>query len=74
MASRIPRMNIEMAITAQRSRSSQMYKFIVRRGRRSIIELQERVTKWEGLERTLGREDITAKRMALPMRAWFLRP
>ncbi len=47
---------------------------IVRTGRRSITVLQERVRKWEGLERTLGREEMYAKRMVLPILAWFLRP
>jgi hypothetical protein len=36
--------------------------------------LQERVRKCEGLERTLGREDMYAKRIVLPILAWFLRP
>lgn len=36
--------------------------------------LQDKVRKCEGLERTLGREEIYAKRMVLPILAWFLRP
>lgn len=47
---------------------------IVRRGRRSIIEEQERVRKCEGLERTEGKCDKYANRIAFPIRAWFLSP
>jgi hypothetical protein len=67
-------MNIETAIIVHIRRSSQRYIVMVRRGRRSITRLQERVRKWEGLERMLGREDMIAKRMVLPIRAWFLSP
>ena len=39
-----------------------------------MIALQERVRKWEGLERMEGRWERAAKRIARPMRAWFLSP
>ena len=40
-----------------------------RRGRRNMVREVERVRKWEGLERMEGREDMYAKRIALPIRA-----
>lgn len=39
-----------------------------------MIVLQERVRKWEGLERRLGSEEMYANLIALPIRAWFLSP
>lgn len=39
-----------------------------------MIALQDSVRKWDGLARTLGREEIYAKRMAFPILAWFLSP
>lgn len=55
MASRIPSRNIESAIMVQRSRSSQINIVIVKRGKRSMMVLHERVRKCEGFERTDGR-------------------
>ena len=40
----------------------------------SMMELQERVSKWEGLERTLGREEMYANLIVLPILAWFPSP
>jgi hypothetical protein len=53
----------------QRRRSSQRKRVMERRGRMSIIVEQERVRKWEGLERRDGREDRGVNLMALPIRA-----
>lgn len=39
-----------------------------------MVMEQERVRKWEGLERMEGRLEIIAKRIALPTLAWFFRP
>lgn len=65
---------MESAMMVQRRRSSQMYKVTERRGRSSIMPEQLRVRKWEGLLRTEGSDWMYAKRIALLMRAWFLRP
>lgn len=58
-----------IAMMAQRSLSSQRYIVIVRRGKRSMIVLHDRVRKWEGFERTEGRLEITAKRIVFPILA-----
>jgi hypothetical protein len=39
-----------------------------------MIAEQLRVRKWAGLPSTEGSDSMYAKRMALPIRAWFLRP
>ncbi len=47
---------------------------IVSKGSRSMTRLHDNVRKWEGLERMLGREEMIANLMVLPIRAWFFRP
>lgn len=39
-----------------------------------MIALQDKVRKWEGLERMDGRCERYAKRIAFPILAWFLSP
>jgi len=53
----------------QRRRSSQRKSVMERRGRRNIIVLQERVRKWLGLERRLGKEEMYANLIAFPILA-----
>jgi len=74
IANLTPSVNMEMAMMLQSKRSSQRYMVMVRSGRRSMIEEHERVRKCEGLERTEGKCDKYAKRIALPILAWFFSP
>lgn len=55
MASRTPSANMDSAMKLHSKRSSHIYMVMVRRGKRSMMELQERVRKCDGLERTDGR-------------------
>lgn len=47
---------------------------MLRKGSTNISTLVDSVRKWDGLDSTLGREEMYVNLIALPILAWFFKP